>query len=200
LRILHLSDVHGETALLSYALKELARKEKADLVVFSGDLEAYSEEPLRGCEKLLLAVTGNMDDAMVAALFSRLGVSVEGKCTVIAGIRVCGVGGRAPVRDAVKVLALAKGGGVDVLVTHYPPRGTKVDVALSGVHIGKEIVRDLIRELRPKLCLCGHVHEARGIDKLGETVLVNPGPLSWGLYAVIDVERMSVELKRVRGV
>ena len=34
---------------------------------------------------------------------------------------------------------------------------------------------------------CGHIHEARGIDYIGDTRIVNPGPVSAGHYAVFDV-------------
>ncbi|WP_252901414.1 metallophosphoesterase family protein [Vulcanisaeta sp. JCM 14467] len=74
-----------------------------------------------------------------------------------------------------------------MLVSHYPPYGTNVDKAWNGEHIGSKSVRKLIEDIKPLVVLCGHVHESRGIDKLGSTVIVNPGPLASGYYAIVSV-------------
>ena len=63
----------------------------------------------------------------------------------------------------------------------------------------------LISEYQPLLVLCGHIHEGCGIDKIGETVIVNPGSLGEkGSYAVATVEKkdgkwsvVNTELKNV---
>jgi uncharacterized protein len=36
--------------------------------------------------------------------------------------------------------------------------------------------------------LCGHIHEARGVDHIGRTPIVNPGPVAAGHYAVVMVD------------
>lgn len=43
------------------------------------------------------------------------------------------------------------------------------------VPIGSHSVRRAIEEFRPLLALHGHVHESRGITKIGRTVCINPG-------------------------
>jgi hypothetical protein len=46
--------------------------------------------------------------------------------------------------------------------------------------------------------ICGHIHEARGQAKIGNTVVVNCGPARDGNYAVAEVgDDVRVELKRV---
>jgi uncharacterized protein len=43
--------------------------------------------------------------------------------------------------------------------------------------------------------LCGHIHESRGLDVIGRTQIVNPGPTAAGHYAVVDVnEEVTVHL------
>jgi len=194
-RILHISDVHGLEEALRYALTELAERERVDLVVFSGDLEVYGEGSLQS-DKPLLAVSGNMDDHSIETMLNRLGVNVGGRCVETAGIKVCGISGLYPSRDAVSLLAALGNQRVDVLVSHYPPRGTDVDRAYTGAHIGKSLVNEVIEAIRPKVCLCGHVHEARGVCRLGSTLVVNPGPLSMGYYAVVELQPLRVRLKR----
>jgi len=38
----------------------------------------------------------------------------------------------------------------------------------------------------PILSIHGHIHEARGIDKIRNTTILNSGPLRNGYYAVIE--------------
>jgi Icc-related predicted phosphoesterase len=79
---------------------------------------------------------------------------------------------------------------VDKLVFnfHCPPHGTLLDEApaldedltvKSGgrvlAHVGSTAVRDAIDEVQPFLSLHGHIHEARGVERLGNTLAVNPG-------------------------
>lgn len=77
-----------------------------------------------------------------------------------------------------------------VLVAHPPPRDTELDQApkidddfriemdvgaLRMTSVGSAAVRLFITEHQPMLGLHGHVHESKGIQRLGRTVCVNPG-------------------------
>jgi Icc-related predicted phosphoesterase len=92
---------------------------------------------------------------------------------------------------------------VRVLVSHTPPYGTACDRLKTGGHAGSRAVRDFIEQYRPAVCLCGHIHEARGEDRLGSTQIVNPGPLSSGSYALLlygtgpDGAGVRAELRRI---
>ncbi len=62
-----------------------------------------------------------------------------------------------------------------VLITHGPPHGTKVDY-LEGNYVGNKDFRAFIERIKPRLVVCGHIHENAGIvDQIGETKIVNPG-------------------------
>ncbi len=87
---------------------------------------------------------------------------------------------------------------VDVLVSHSPPKGY-LDMSNyhGGGHVGSEAVLNWIKENEPLLGLHGHIHESPGYEKLGKTVLVNPGSeAEHGTlrYAIIDLDG-SVEVK-----
>jgi len=41
--------------------------------------------------------------------------------------------------------------------------------------VGSTAVRQLIEEFQPLLALHGHIHESRGINRIGRTVVINPG-------------------------
>jgi uncharacterized protein len=77
-----------------------------------------------------------------------------------------------------------------ILNLHCPPYDSSLDMApkltadlrpvMSGgqpVHapVGSKAVRALIERLQPVLTLHGHIHESRGIAKIGRTTCVNPG-------------------------
>jgi uncharacterized protein len=73
---------------------------------------------------------------------------------------------------------------------HCPPARTPLDkapqltpdlqVVLDGgepriVSVGSEAVRELIERHQPVLSLHGHIHESKGVAKIGRTTCVNPG-------------------------
>lgn len=77
-----------------------------------------------------------------------------------------------------------------ILNLHCPPYDSSLDMApkltddlrpvMAGgqpVHapVGSKAVRALIERLQPVLTLHGHIHESRGIAKIGRTTCVNPG-------------------------
>jgi len=70
------------------------------------------------------------------------------------------------------------------MVSHAPPYGTKVDMTGSGLNVGSRSVRKFIESHRPDLVICGHIHEARGHDRVGDTVVINTGPLHKGFVRV----------------
>jgi hypothetical protein len=63
---------------------------------------------------------------------------------------------------------------------------TRLDMVPSGEHAGSIPVRSFIERFKPTLVISGHIHEARGIDSIGETTLINPGPAR-GNYAEITL-------------
>lgn len=69
---------------------------------------------------------------------------------------------------------------------HVPPHGYALDLAPKldenlvmaaeeKIHAGSTSVRYLIEKYQPLLGLHGHIHESRGAQKAGRTLLINPG-------------------------
>jgi len=74
---------------------------------------------------------------------------------------------------------------------HCPPYNTNIDLApkldknlkpvtsLLGPtvteHVGSKAVRKFIQEFQPLIGLHGHIHEASGFDRIGNTLVLNPG-------------------------
>lgn len=80
--------------------------------------------------------------------------------------------------------------GRAVFNIHVPPRDSSLDSAfevdeelryvLKGgrpheVATGSSAVREIIEEVQPLLSLHGHIHESKGITRIGRTVAINPG-------------------------
>lgn len=75
-----------------------------------------------------------------------------------------------------------------ILVSHTPPLDTALDLLPDGSHVGSLAVRSFIERSQPPLCLTGHIHEAKGSDHIGETLILNPGMISKGGWIEIVIE------------
>jgi Icc-related predicted phosphoesterase len=84
------------------------------------------------------------------------------------------------------------------LVTHAPPYETRIDQTTRGEHVGSKAVRSIINRYKPTLAISGHIHEAKGIDKLNQTILVNPGPAYDQNAAIITVEQEKSVVKLLK--
>jgi len=80
-----------------------------------------------------------------------------------------------------------------IVLLHTPPVGV-VDVE-GGTHMGSRRVNELIEEFRPGFVFCGHAHNAQGSEVIAGTLVVNPGALNLGYYAVVDTESRKVDLE-----
>lgn len=79
-----------------------------------------------------------------------------------------------------------------ILLVHNPPisrvaLGENTDEAL-----GAKVINEIIEKHQPAFCLCGHAHASPGQDTIGSTIVVNPGAMFRGRYAIIDVEHRRV--------
>jgi uncharacterized protein len=95
---------------------------------------------------------------------------------------------------------------------HAPPYGTGLDEApaldanLRPMHggavmkpVGSVAVRDSINKHQPLLSVHGHIHESRGIKKMGRTLAINPGSVYGdGVLqgALIDLDIKKAKVRR----
>lgn len=59
-----------------------------------------------------------------------------------------------------------------ILVTHAPPFGV-LDKLISGQHAGSSSIYKLVKNKQPLFHIFGHIHEAFGQDKIGNTICCN---------------------------
>lgn len=215
MRILAFTDIHGA---YNKTDEILSKESGYDAVIIGGDLTTHgspkeAEEAIKLFQshgKPLLVVAGNMDPPALDETFSQLNVSINAKGVVLGEIGFFGVSG-APFtpmntpyelpEDEIK--RRAEAGWKDVapsrwkiFVPHAPPYNTRLDTIMLGKHVGSTAVREFIEQHQLDVVVCGHIHEARGIDSISRTKIVNCGPAGRGYYAVIEIiENCSVELR-----
>ncbi len=206
MRIISFGDIHMKPE----QAKMIPKIKEADCVVVSGDLtfnggRAEAQEvltPLTALHHKLYAQIGNMDKEEVDVMLTEQGINLHGRSVLLGEVGLFGLGGSNPSpfstpsefseEDLAKKLWEAyegvKTARFKVLFSHPPPINTKLDKITTGMHVGSQAVRDFIEQTDCHACICGHIHEAVGTDKLGTTFLVNPGELRKGGYVSIECD------------
>jgi uncharacterized protein len=121
--------------------------------------------------------------------------NVDGTVEMLGPWAVHGIGGSGPARfgfpyewdeDDIRGRTLPP---CDILVSHTPPARTRLDRTRRGQHVGSEAIRELA-EGHSGLLVCGHIHEAPGVEMLGDCLCVNAGGLGepYGAAQVAFVE------------
>lgn len=192
MKILAASDIHGDTTL-ARALAERAEKEKVDLVILCGDLtfQEQSTENLVGPfvkkNKKVLLIPGNHETIATADFLAEMydATNLHGYSIKIGNIGFFGCGssniGLFQLSED-EIFSLLKMGyekikdvKKKIMVTHVHPKGSIIE-KFSDYFEGSSGVRKAIDKLKPDLLLCGHVHEAEGIeDEIGRTRIINVG-------------------------
>ena len=192
MRLLHVSDIHCATRILSRILAS----ESYDLVAATGDFECLdSAETLLEGPGRVLAVTGNLDNPSISRRLREAGVLIDGSTAVVDGVSFAGVGGLDPAGSISRLMSLEA--RAEVLLSHHPPRGV-LDLTFLGVHAGLDELNTLAGRLGARLHLFGHIHESPGYTMVDGRVSVNPGPVLEGRYALIDYPGGRVYLRRIR--
>jgi Icc-related predicted phosphoesterase len=84
-----------------------------------------------------------------------------------------------------------------ILLFHTPPVGTDLDLH-RGKHVGAPVVNTLIKAYHPRIVFCGEALDGQGKAMIGTSLVVNPGPLAEGYYAVLDTREKKVYFGDVR--
>jgi uncharacterized protein len=197
-KLLAFSDLHRD---LGQAEKLVEMAADADAVIGAGDFASVHEGleetigALAAIEAPTVLVPGNNEtaDALreAAAVWSAATV-LHGEGTAIDGVELYGLGAGVPVTPwdwsfdldddaASEMLAACPEGAV--LVLHSPPHG-HCDSSGGGDHFGSRALLAAIEEKRPRLAVCGHIHESWGCQsQIRDTPLYNLGPAGTWLEA-----------------
>ena len=215
MKLLVISDLHAHNDVLD---KMDSLFEEAYAVIFGGDFaECFKPETGKGAlEKLcskhesIFAVLGNCDNEDFLEELEAQDISVEKSLVFHDGLAFAGSGGGTYftgktefertedeclsdfdiVKNSVEQTGDASLWQSLILISHNPPVGEKLDSFDGEHHVGSQKFTDFIKENKPLAVVCGHIHEGTGIEKFGDTVVINPGSLGEAeTYAWLEVEK-----------
>jgi len=214
MKFLVISDLHANNAMLDKLDEEF---KACDAVLFGGDFaECFKPETGKeALEKLcakhenIFAVLGNCDNEDFLEELDNQDISVEKSLVFHEGIAFAGAGGgtiftgktefERTEEDILSDFDIVKNSVEQsgdsslwkslILISHNPPKDTKCDAVNAELHAGSAQFTDFIKNYQPVAVICGHIHEGKAVDKIGETVVINPGALQEGNYATMTVEK-----------
>ncbi len=213
MKILVLSDLHANNKILD-DMNDLFSA--ADAVIFAGDF-AECFKPETGKDALealclkhdnILAVLGNCDEPSFIEELEDKDISIENTIVYSDGIAFAGSGGGSIftqktvnerseedllsdfdiIESSIKDSGDSSMWKNTILISHNPPKNTKCDKVNETLHAGSQIFTDFIQKNQPLAVVTGHIHEGVGVDKIGETVVMNPGALLEGHYGILEIE------------
>lgn len=194
LRLAVVGDVHGNAARLSLVLDAVTARADVHGLLVTGDLAmavpsrragtAGAREILallRATGLPFVFVPGNHD-------LPRMDEpeNVDGRIAAFLGLRVLGIGGspRAfglPYEWADGSARIAQG-ACDLILSHAPPALTRLGITSKGADAGSRQVREVLLQRRPRALVCGHIHEAVGIETVEGVPCYNAGAIG-GMFA-----------------
>ena len=200
MRILAIADIHGHQYRLNIVLKNIEMY-SPDVVVVCGDITQFG--PAEVARNLLdqipvetFAVPGNCDPPEVSKMIDKSkAINIDMKRVERHGIPFVGISRVTTYSILDKPVFIdgnekkSVGNVLDekcILVSHEPPYGVQ-DRVFMGIHGGSRELKEIVEKYKPRLVLCGHIHEDPGVTKFKETFVVN---CSMGKYtegALIDL-------------
>jgi Icc-related predicted phosphoesterase len=216
LKVLGLTDLHRSLNAAKGAANKIA-EEQPDAILIAGDISHGSLneavnllQVLSSSQKDVFFVPGNMDSPELMNWNEKNIKNLHGRCESLDNYSLIGVGGSVYTpfnthlefaeNEIEETLSQAFFKCAEkkniILISHCPPKDTKLDRTATGIHAGSTSVLQFIESKKPLLVVTGHIHEAIGIDKIGETIIVNPGPAHMGRYVIIEFgKKIHVKLK-----
>ena len=219
MKLLVISDFHGSIEA-AHKAAEKAKRTQADIIVVCGDITHFGSvkdaektlAPLTALGLPVLYVAGNCDPAQLAEAQIKDATNIHEQCQKINDVSFIGLGA-APTSRFYSWFEMSETKIMNtleqiadrcpptkwlVVVSHAPPKNTSVDRAFSKVHAGSVSLRTFIEKRKPHIVFCGHIHEAKGIDRIGDTIIVNPGPVRHGNCAIATLnDKIEVKLDSV---
>jgi Icc-related predicted phosphoesterase len=192
MKILAVADIHGSQYKLNLVLNNIKRH-SPDLLVICGDITQFG--PGEVAKNFLdqipidtLAISGNIDSVDVSqAIDESRATKIEMKRVIKKGVAFVGVNGVDPLQfDIFKDKKIID--EKSVLVTHVPPYGMQ-DKVYFGLNGGSKEIREIVDKYKPRLVLCGHIHEDPGFLEKDDTIVVNCSIGKRGEGALININK-----------
>jgi hypothetical protein len=217
-----ISDIHGKIEMVRRVMLEAPGM---DCILAAGDITnfgGYADtamvmNPILAVKIPIMAVAGNCDTDGVEEYLEDKKIHIGRRGLRLGEFVFIGVGGSLPcpkitphecgdnvletllckVFKQTKEMPTSGQGSSLIVVSHQPAFGTQVD-SVGGRNTGSPAIRKFIETHKPILAVSGHIHEAFGTDRIGQTTLINPGPLKDGRYAIVDINGQQVQTQLCR--
>ncbi len=185
MKILAFTDIHSNINYLK-GIHKLVKNENPDLIICSGDISFFStnmnkiKKEIINFNEIMLLIHGNHENSnFIDGLCSKNVINIHKKIFEFKNFKFLGYGGGGfeqedkrlenyfeNIKDELKKW---------VLITHAPPFNTRLDL-IGKNHVGSKSIRRIIEKYKPKLNICGHLHENFYVkDKIAQTMIINPG-------------------------
>lgn len=208
-------DIHDKSTALKKIRHILA---DVDVVLLPGDMTNGNVENMHtildmigNYNEQIYAVCGNMDNAKMNMWLAREHISIHRKHVLVDDLAILGCGGALPfygryvfseeelagfLEDSVRDVPDDM---LKILMCHQPPYGALDTPSNNDKHAGSKAVREFIERVQPLICFTGHMHSSVGIETIGKTQVINPGPI-WqsNKYAYGEVENGEVKTLEIR--
>ena len=209
MKFLVITDLHQKKSAVEWINAEI-EKNSAEFVLFLGDVTDFgtgedAADIISSIKSKVYVIPGNCDPRDLPLKISDVAVDMHGKAIDLDGYKLVGLGGsnitifnttfELTEEELYDGLDLISSEGM-ILMTHAPSHGI-LDEIPSGLNVGSPAVRRIVEKYHPVLALSGHIHEAIGVEKIGDTVFCNPGPARDGHCAAIEVIEGVVTVKLI---
>jgi putative phosphoesterase len=195
MKILSISDIHGEKN--DNFTEYLKNNQDIDLVLINGDITNFGPldfvgEFIDSITELgfdVFAVPGNCDpNGICNAITDTDAVCLHNQIIAYGDVIIFGFGGSnpTPFDTPGEFQDQHLYDNLKELFAEYEFMAN--DKVPDGAHVGSKALRDTIEEFKPDINLCGHIHEAMSKDKVGDTIVVNPGMLKENHACLITID------------
>jgi Icc-related predicted phosphoesterase len=198
------SDLHAQNRQLFNLSNFFKQKNDIDIIICAGDILNMGE-PISFIPKFIETINeiglpffwvpGNNDFGRGYFKLNSAFKSLEGRIAHFDEMALTGVGGSPASwsgQYAGENMIDRKSIGGTIFVSHVPPPGL--------LNMQKQDCKSptSLRKFSdsPLLHICGHQHSRWGCSYLGQTKVINPGPLSWGQYAIINLDNLEIKFER----
>ena len=192
MKILAVADFHGSQYRLNIVLENI-EKYLPELVIVCGDITQFGPGEvatnfLNQIPVETFAIPGNIDIPEVAeAIDKSKAKNISLKKLEKNNIPFVGFGGDNISQSNIHLIEKLLN-EKSVLVSHAPPYGFQ-DKAFIGMHAGNKDLRKIVDKCKPRLVLCGHIHENPGYTKINNTIVINCSMGKRGEGAIIEINK-----------
>ena len=195
------ADIHADLKRIEH-IRRAVSVHHPDVLVVAGDIINYIHPEktftqLNDMSVPVLMVRGNSDPGYIEKYFEKFSnlTSLHLNRVLVNPVAFTGLSGTVPLPFRNRVRFFEKHlmnrvypliDSETVLVVHPPPWGV-LDQVMGRFHSGSKLVRELVEKSQPRLLICGHIHEASGIETIGQTTVVNCSMPKTGRGVMIEL-------------